>query len=1177
MKFIMKKIILTGFITFIYICLLTCNVIATDSESTVYYKEDFSYHYCADTVTVNVNLKDEKANTLTVNDVNGNKCLGFTRTISDPHINFPVSDMTVPFVVQCDFYQPEKNGGDMEIGIANTKYYVKVDEYGYIMLPDGKTVIGSLRKGFTNIALAVDAPNSRYKVYINKKAVTDYITVADSGSLTSSMLRIYFYNTGSKSSVNIDNLLIYSGNTLIDIADYGGYSKAVLPDNNAAIKQVGNNSIAVHSMAKRAIINGSRTDLVVKPEFIDSELWIPAEVMEKAGYLVDTEQMTVSGKAVDFKTINSTYYICLSQTAQALGLNYYTDKDGYGFDKGFAIMGDSDYSEFADNFSLYSGANNYLVYKRPEADEIKEALLKNSGGKHPRLLATQSEFDTLKQQILTDSVKKEWAENIIETADMYLTYGLPSHELDGARLNSLHGMSDRVFTLCLAYKLTDNSEYADKVYEDLVYMGTRSDWNPGHFLDIGVGTTCYAIAYDWLYDYWNDTTQKPVLENIMLKKSLNYVHNSLYNGQYTSWLDETVGEGLTGNWPIVCFSGPVMASIAMMEEYPDICSGIVRDAFRGIEYTLKGFADEGDWTESTFYWSYTNKYLSFLLGSCDSALGTDFGYYYDIPGLKDTVSYAISMVTPGGTFNYGDAEGSTLDLFSAQWHASKLSLVDKEAADEISKFILKYYDIKNISGGFWDILKMDTSVGENPQKLSEEYISQKLGMGVVRTSWSLTDETYLGYVYGAKVRQSHNHYDHGSFVFEAMGEEWATDLGRDNYDIPNYYTDAYRVRAEGHNTFVVNPDLSPGQDKDNHHNSLLKKYNSDEEYFSIVDLTKSYNEDVTSAQRGFWLGEGKKTLVIHDEISFKDKSEFYWFMHTPAIVNVENGNVAYLTSSDMTKTMKLEFIANQPLELMCMSPEPLSSSPVPKGEYTNNVNSGIRKICIKGSVEGNLVLTVKLTPMDGGTYSDIENKPLSEWKSELEPPNEENFIYPSLRALKINGILYEDFNDDIKYYVIPVDYEQGEPFIECIPDYACEVLTEKTGDYSYKITLKDNTNNLSTEYTIVFKEQSGQYNNSLVKKGIAIGSVNLYSKNSEDKYIYTDELTSGENVAGINIKNASENSRAVYVIASYNHKGKRKNLMQSCTLAPGEQQFIKLAFNIGSDYGSLVFNVLDVE
>ena len=916
----------------------------TENGVTIWQKENFENHYNQNSVSISARTLKTEDNILDIREEDGNKYLYFERTSSDPHINFYVGPNTGKFIIQMDIDSDDMSGPQKSIGMSN--YGIRLLPGGNITLADG-SVIGRLNnEGFTNLAIVIDPQKFQYQIYLDRKPVTKKIR-GDEINFASTLLRFYVYNLNGKASFKIDNLITYSGEELIDINEYGGFSKEKLPSTEVALKQVGD-AIAVHAHAKRAIVNGKRIEISAKPQFMENELWMPAEVLEKAGKTVTCEE----------KIIDETKFVKVSEAAKALNLNYFTDDKGYGYDKGFAIIGNGDYTGFAEDFMLYNEANNYLCYERPSAGTILEKQQAVSYGVHPRIMATAQDFELLKRELLYNETKKEWFEQIKKTADAAVGNGRPTHSLDGARLNSMHGMVDEIIYLCFVYKITGDAKYAEEAYADLAHMGTRADWNPGHFLDVGAGANCYAVAYDWLYDYWTPERRKN-LEQIIYDKALSYYHNSLHNGQYSRWIEETVSEGSQGNWPIVCSSGPVMAALALMDVYPEMCSNLVSDALRVLEYTLKGFSDNGDWTEGTLYWAYTNGFLSRLISSLDIALGTEFDYYYGIPGIMDTVDYAYSLITPQNVYNFGDAEDVAMNLTSAAWHASMVAKKDEKKALDMYKLIMKYYKAKGISGGLWDILKMDNRVAVgDPESLSMEYWSPKTGYANVRSGWNFADETFLGFLYGSEQLTSHNHYDHGSFIYEAFGKRWALDLGRDDYNMSDYYNVAYRVRTEGHNTYVVNPDEKHGQDKDNYKTYMVDKKINSSSYYSIVDITSSYEGKLNQARRGFKLTDNMKSLIVRDEISFKESSDFWWFMHTPAEVTVD-GNVAYLKNG---MTMKVEVISSQPLEFGVMDAVPLETSPKVQGAVKNNPNKGICKLYLKGRVEGDLNVTMKMSP-----------------------------------------------------------------------------------------------------------------------------------------------------------------------------------------------------------------------
>ena len=88
-------------------------------------------------------------------------------------------------------------------------------------------------------------------------------------------------------------------------------------------------------------------------------------------------------------------------------------------------------------------------------------------------------------------------------------------------------------------------------------------------------------------------------------------------------------------------------------------------------------------------------------------------------------------------------------------------------------------------------------------------------VAVLRSDWENPQALFVGFKAGDN-KANHSHLDLGSFVFDAAGVRWAMDLGADDYNLPGYFGgqrwNYYRLRAEGHNTLVINPGGTPDQD-----------------------------------------------------------------------------------------------------------------------------------------------------------------------------------------------------------------------------------------------------------------------------------------------------------------------------------------------------------------------------
>jgi hypothetical protein len=91
---------------------------------------------------------------------------------------------------------------------------------------------------------------------------------------------------------------------------------------------------------------------------------------------------------------------------------------------------------------------------------------------------------------------------------------------------------------------------------------------------------------------------------------------------------------------------------------------------------------------------------------------------------------------------------------------------------------------------------------------------QRLEQAELFAMWSGWDDPAGFFLAGKGGRHySHSQLDHGTFVFDAMGERWFHDLGKESYNLPGYKKnkDDYRRRASAR-TRQVKPlrPASPG-------------------------------------------------------------------------------------------------------------------------------------------------------------------------------------------------------------------------------------------------------------------------------------------------------------------------------------------------------------------------------
>src|SRR5205823_4100022 len=149
-------------------------------------------------------------------------------------------------------------------------------------------------------------------------------------------------------------------------------------------------------------------------------------------------------------------------------------------------------------------------------------------------------------------------------------------------------------------------------------------------------------------------------------------------------------------------------------------------------------------------------------------------------------------------------------------------------------------------------------------------------------------------------KANHSNLDLGTFILDALGVRWALDLGADNYNMPGYFGRLrwtyYRMRAEGHNTLLLNPDAEPDQDP-TAAARILRFKSQPERAFAIADLTPASARHARHIRRGIALLDRRQVLV-HDEIQAERPADLWWFLHTTALVQVGHDGVTATLTQD---------------------------------------------------------------------------------------------------------------------------------------------------------------------------------------------------------------------------------------------------------------------------------------
>lgn len=617
---------------------------------------------------------------------------------------------------------------------------------------------------------------------------------------------------------------------------------------------------------------------------------------------------------------------------------------------------------------VFSGTHSSIKTLRPTPNRpaslalpSQEMVLNTLSPVHPRLIFLDEDIDELKKTITRDPVARIYYLRLQRAAEQSLAEPVILRE---NLVGTLHGtaiqrMVKRVYTLALLYRLDGDQRWAVRASKEMLAAARFVDWNPDDDLDIAEMSNAMAIVYDWLYDTLS-TNDREEIRQAIVNKGLRPALQAYRSKAW--WTQVNMNHNPVSN------GGAAIAALAVADTDPDISREVLAIALANIPYGLVPYAPDGAGWEGPGYWEFGTRYLILTIAALESSLGTDFGLGSSL-GLSKTGLYRVNVVGPtGALFNNDDSgpneawNGDDPSLFwlSRRYGQPLLAWAGREAAvgrlgqaTSVSALDLMWYD----SSGSLDDLK------RNP--LDVFYQGDK-AIALLRSAWADKEALFVGFK-GGNNKVIHAHLDQGTFVFDAMGQRWALDLGSDTYELPGYFGSLrwtyYRLNTQGHNTLTFN-----GQNQDPKAIARLVAVGSTPDTaFAVADLTAAYVVSGSKrVQRGIALVDNRSRMIVQDEIELTRPADIVWAMHTRAEIDIQ-GNRAVLTQGGA----KLEIQLVPPQEAHFeVQPVILSPPQIPA--------PGVKKLLIRLPQAASVAtITVLFTP--GGNKAPVSVAPLDSW------------------------------------------------------------------------------------------------------------------------------------------------------------------------------------------------------
>ena len=543
-----------------------------------------------------------------------------------------------------------------------------------------------------------------------------------------------------------------------------------------------------------------------------------------------------------------------------------------------------------------------------------------SGLKHPYILINNEEFEQLRKRVVEECSEDDdlyvFHKQIMKRAATVsrktdpLTYYIDEN---GNLLDVANEALERLVSAAYCYKITGEDSYLQKVKSDLASVCNFQDWNPGDMMSVAEMSTGVAIAYDWLY---HDLTieERKMVEQALYDKSLVPFRS------YTPRVDS--------NWNQSTCGGAILAAAAVYSKFKEMAGATIDKCINRNKKAVHNiFYPYGCGKEGPGYTDYTIVFQGLIL----QALRTMFGTCCEIDqieGLEKTGEWYKYMLGPVATFNFSDASSES---FSSCLGATFLaSFYDRP------DILLRERAVINKTGGysksrfvpFAAIWLYKNPFTTNNATFPDEPVWSCQGaspMVLTRIGWEYDEtDSYVG-LKAASGYSSHSHLDGGSFVYDAHGYRWSSDIQMGKY--AGYKNDIYAINGKSLFTYKNQLSLrwdilclssyfhstlsftwSDGSVEKLHVTdqitykpcSVVETYTSGEGgYGGKVDLTDHYYDAAKAVYRSTRL-IGSDLIVI-DEITSQQGHDapFEWRMVTKADAVVEDGYVK-LTQGDKT-------------------------------------------------------------------------------------------------------------------------------------------------------------------------------------------------------------------------------------------------------------------------------------
>lgn len=597
---------------------------------------------------------------------------------------------------------------------------------------------------------------------------------------------------------------------------------------------------------------------------------------------------------------------------------------------------------------------------------------------HPRILLTDAELDAAKITAKRDAVYARLIDRLIREAEIIVNepvvrYGLSEGErpsmLGGSRAIIRH-----ILYCAFAWRWTGERRFAARARAEMLAAANFPEWNHTHFLDVAETAFGVALGYDWLHAFLTED-ERAAIRMALVEKALLWGDRA-YRGSDDEWLGFP---RYSWNWNPVCNGGLIASALAVAADEPLLARDIIAGATASLSKALAAYGPDGGGGEGPVYWTYGVLYYVLNSSMLEKALGSTMGLI-GTEAFRNTDQYRLWVQGPTGkAFNYGDCKEKIAGNVALAWlgqnhaQAATTALARKE--------MLAGLDAAKLDGEFDRFFPLYALWYPQDNKATKTslpaaaHFRGDADIACFRSDWVDANAAYLGFKAGNNAA-NHAHQDIGSFVLEAQGIRWASDLGTDSYQLPGYFDSKaasgaryriFRISTASHSTI-----MPAGINQDPFARAPIARFGRRAASgYAIADLTAAYPGHASSIRRGVNFMDAGRCVIVRDEIRGAAPGDRWrWALLTEPEIVLEGSRATLQIEG---KSMRLS-VSGKEHRFEAIEATPPSTA--------ESRNAGFKLLTLYGVADarGDLDLAVSLYPFGDEIEQRTASVRLEDWR-----------------------------------------------------------------------------------------------------------------------------------------------------------------------------------------------------